>query len=211
MTEKRTTDWEGIQREHRAGIRSLREIGAEFGVSHVAIKKRADKDGWERDLGAKIRAKADALVTKEAVTSLVTVETKLAEKDIVDANATIQATIRREHRTDIQRTKRIANRLLEALEGIALPEMPTTGSKAERQQASAILIGVIKEHASVTKQLADTQRVTVNMEREAFGIAAMVEAPPQEQVELTEARITDGARRIAFLLRKAATLTPSKG
>ena len=43
-----TTDWEAIEREFRAGIRSLREIGAEYGVTEGAIRKRAKRDGWQR-------------------------------------------------------------------------------------------------------------------------------------------------------------------
>lgn len=205
MAEKRVIDWEGIEREYRAGVRSLREIAAEFEVSHVGIKKKADREGWERDLGAKIRAKADALVMKEAVTPLVTAETKLAEKQIVEANAAIQAQIRREHRTDIQRTKRIVNKLLEALEALPLPVLK---AKASADECQAVL-ALIREHASAVKQLSSTQRDSVTMEREAFGIAQMVESsestdgPPVDPIE--------GARRLAFALHRAGTLLQQKG
>lgn len=56
MTEQdRTTprkvapDWERIEFDYRAGVRSLREIAGEHGISHVAINKRAKRDGWERE------------------------------------------------------------------------------------------------------------------------------------------------------------------
>jgi len=206
MADKRVIDWEGIEREYRAGVRSLREIAAEFNVSHVGVKKRADREGWERDLGAKVRAKADALVMKEAVTPLVTAETKLAEKQIVEANAAIQAQIRREHRTDIQRTKRIVNKLLEALEALPLPELKAKASADERQA----ILDLIREHAAAVKQLSATQRESVNMEREAFGIAQMVdsneapgEAPHVDPIE--------GARRLAFVLHRAGALLQQKG
>lgn len=203
--EKRLIDWEGIEREFRAGVRSLREIGAQFEVSHVGIKKKAEREGWERDLGAKIRAKADALVMKEAVTPLVTAESKLAEKQIVEANAAIQAQIRREHRTDIQRTKRIVNKLLEALEALPLPAIKAKATADECQKA----LDLIREHASAVKQLSSTQRDSVTMEREAFGIAQMVESsetpdgPPIDPIE--------GARRLAFALHRAGTLLQQKG
>lgn len=187
MSEKRIIDWEGIEREYRAGVRSLREIGTDFEITHGAIRKRAEKDGWVRDLGAKIRARADALVSKEAVSSLVSAVSKVAEKEIVEANATMQAQIRREHRTDIQKTKKIANKLLDVLE------------------AEKVDSGNLKEHASILKQLADTQRVVVTLEREAFGIAQVVENPP-EQHELTPERIAEGARRMALVLHRATLL-----
>lgn len=45
---KPSIDWAAIQPHHHAGIRSLRDIGGEFGVSDVAIIKHARKNGWTR-------------------------------------------------------------------------------------------------------------------------------------------------------------------
>ena len=56
-------DWEAIERAYRAGLLSFREIASSQGITHVAINKRAKRDGWERNLKAKIHAKADALVS----------------------------------------------------------------------------------------------------------------------------------------------------
>lgn len=42
------TDWERIELDYRAGVKSLREIAEGSGVSHVAISKRARKQGWAR-------------------------------------------------------------------------------------------------------------------------------------------------------------------
>ena len=61
-TGKKDIDWEAVEFHYRAGIRSLKSIGAEFGVSDAGILKRAKRDGWSRDLAAKIRAKADSMV-----------------------------------------------------------------------------------------------------------------------------------------------------
>ena len=46
---RKAVDWEAVEREYRAGIRSLKDIGAEFGVSDAGIVKRAKRDGWERE------------------------------------------------------------------------------------------------------------------------------------------------------------------
>ncbi|MGX9080421.1 hypothetical protein ACWTQY_31690, partial [Klebsiella pneumoniae] len=43
-------DWERIELDYRAGVKSLREIADGSGVSHVTISKRAKKEGWVRDL-----------------------------------------------------------------------------------------------------------------------------------------------------------------
>ena len=56
--EKKTApDWERIEADYRAGLLSVREIAASQGITHGAINKRAKRDGWERDLSAKIKAK----------------------------------------------------------------------------------------------------------------------------------------------------------
>jgi hypothetical protein len=76
MGEKRVIDWGSIEREFSAGIKTDREIGREFSVSHVSIGKRAVKYGWTKDLSAKIKAKAEAKVSG----------IKLVEKDEMDSS-----------------------------------------------------------------------------------------------------------------------------
>src|SRR5690606_8989846 len=98
------------------GILSLREICALHGnvVTEGAIRKRAKRDGWERDLQAKIKAKAEALVRKEAVRSEGTQRTgeSPSEREIIDANAARIAQVRGEHRGDISRARTLALQLL---------------------------------------------------------------------------------------------------
>ena len=83
-------DWERIEADFRAGVKTLRVIASENGISHVAIAKRAKRDKWPRDLSAKIKAKAEALVNKRSVNSLVT---KATESEVVEANAHMQADV----------------------------------------------------------------------------------------------------------------------
>ncbi|MBA3015222.1 MAG: hypothetical protein KKD63_04640, partial [Proteobacteria bacterium] len=119
MTEKKTQrsiDWEAVERDYRAGVKTLRVIGEEYGVSHVAITKKAKKDGWTRDLFAKIQAKADELVTKEMVTKEVTSEGLVTERQIVEANAEAIKDVVLSHRRDIGRTRGLVVSMLAELE-----------------------------------------------------------------------------------------------
>ncbi len=52
-------DWEAIETAYRAGVMSLREIASQHGISEGAIRKRAKRDDWSRDLNAKIQQKAE--------------------------------------------------------------------------------------------------------------------------------------------------------
>lgn len=195
MTKDRDHDWERIEAQYSAGSMSLREIASEHGLTEGSIRKRAKRDSWTRDLTAKVRAKADALVRKDTVRTEVRKESA-SETLTVEVEASVQARIRLSHRTDIQRGKRITNALMEELEGLTKPETPKKGRLP------------LKERASILKQLSDTQRVQVAMEREAFGIVQMVEdndtgaGPALDPVE--------GARRLVFALHRAAKLKKAK-
>lgn len=115
-TEKLMPDWERIEADYRSGILSLREIAAKDGnVNHVAIKRRAEKLGWTRDLAEKIKAKADDLVTKAAVTSSVTAKGTVTERQIVEAGAEAIANVRMSHRADISRNRSLVMSLLAEL------------------------------------------------------------------------------------------------
>ena len=53
----KVVDWERIELDYRAGIKTLRDIAQEHGITHGAITKRSKRDDWVRDLTAKIQAK----------------------------------------------------------------------------------------------------------------------------------------------------------
>ena len=62
MATKRTVNWKAIGCDYRAGILSIRDIGRIHGVTHQAISKHAKKHGWERDLRARVREAARAVL-----------------------------------------------------------------------------------------------------------------------------------------------------
>src|SRR5262245_54931406 len=104
MARRSDIDWEAVEREYRAGKRSLRDIGQEFGVSEGGIRKKAKEFEWERDLSEKIDAKAEALVRKSEVRSEVRSEANLAnEREIIEANAKVVADAVIAERKDVAR------------------------------------------------------------------------------------------------------------
>lgn len=49
MTSKsKPIDWDGIERDYRAGVMSIREIAKWHGLTDTAIRKKAKAEGWER-------------------------------------------------------------------------------------------------------------------------------------------------------------------
>lgn len=109
-------DWEAVEREYRAGIRSLRDIGSEFGCTEGAIRKKAKAEEWERDLSAKVAAKAEALVRKSEVRKSVRAESAVSEREQINVSAQMMADKVLGQREDIKRARAIVQRLWEIVD-----------------------------------------------------------------------------------------------
>lgn len=182
MTEKKVIDWEKIELDYRAGVKSLREIASEQGVSDTAIRKRAKRDDWVRDLSAKIKAKADDLVRKEQVRSEVRTQNTVSEKETINANANLVASVRLSQRKDIQRSRKIAMSLFDELEhqvGIEnvenleeLGELLRSDDDKGRDALNDLYMKIISMPGRVKsmKDLSDTLKTLIALERQAFGL-----------------------------------------
>lgn len=199
-------DWFRIEADYRAGVLSLRAIAGEHGISEGAIRKRAKKDGWQRDLGAKIRAKAEALVREEAVREEVRAAHCVPEREIIEANAELQANLIRTHRKDITRYRELCLRLLAELEAqTAEPELfrqigellacPDEKGQDRLNEAYHKAIS-LPQRIKGAKDLADTLKTLVGLERQAFGVADNAEGDKPDDGPLSE-RILQARRRAA--------------
>jgi hypothetical protein len=176
-------DWEAVEREYRAGLRSLRDIGAEFGCSHTAIQKRADAEGWTRDLSAKIKAAADAKVAKAEVAKEVSAETKIAERQVVEVNAAMLADKVLNQREDIrlaratvQKLWELVNSELEKTEELRrlgeLMASPDENGADKLNDLYFAAIGLPQQIKNV-KLLADAIKVLIELERKVLKIDVM--------------------------------------
>ena len=67
VTDKQPVDWVAIEKHYRAGIKSLRTIGEEYGVTEGAIRKRAKRDDWARGVAVIDRPKDRSVAIAEVV------------------------------------------------------------------------------------------------------------------------------------------------
>ena len=188
---KTAPDWERIEADYRAGLLSVREIAAAQGVSHVAIAKRARRDGWERDLGAKIKAKAEALVTSRTVTKEVTAERAVTDRAIIEANAEVIANVRLAHRKDIGRARSLAMALLAELEAqttdrelfAKVAEMLSGGTEEDQIALPDKMMDLYRAVTSLPgrtktmKDLGDTLHKLITLERDAYNIGPGGDTP----------------------------------
>lgn len=179
MTAKQP-DWEAIERAYRAGLLSIREIASAHGITHGAINKRAKRDGWERDLKAKIKAKADALVSKRSVSTAVSTKSPDTEREIIELNAEVIANIRMAHRGDISRGRRLTNKLLDELESLTdnrdlfdelgeLMREPDDNGQDKRNDLYQRIID-LPGRTKTMKELAETLKTLVALERQAYDL-----------------------------------------
>ncbi len=184
MNDKVSPDWELIESHYRAGVLSLREIAAACpGANHVAIARRAKKFGWTQDLSAKIKSKADDIVTRRAVTEAVTADRAVSDRAVVDANAHAIADVRLSHRQDISRARRLGAKLLDELESLTDEQGTIKALIAQFKEgdhedddamgdmlALANKIGALPSRTKTLKELSETMKTLVALERQAYGI-----------------------------------------
>lgn len=210
---KATPDWEKIEADYRAGVLSVREMAAAAGVSHTAIQKRAKAQGWERDISAKVSAKADSLVAKRQVATEVATEKAISERQLIEANAQVIADVRMSHRGDIRRARSLTMTLLSELEATTidndlfaeLGEMlrqPDHNGNDKLNEVYQKIIGLPSRVDSV-KKLSEALKTLVGLEREAYGMTAEpLKVEHQHKGSLTDKRDpVEAARAYADMMR----------
>lgn len=212
---KKQLDWESIELEYRAGIRSLKAIGAQFGVTDAGIIKRAKRDGWERDLKARIQAATEAKLAELAipVSPEVSAARLVSEMEIVDANSNTQIDVILETRKDIQRAANLVGNLLGELE-------ETTGNRVLFSELGELLrkpdeknvdklndlyhkAMSMPSRVSAMKSLTDALKTLIGLKRQAYGLADNANGEADKQAEAPQVSDTEAARRIAFAFAKA--------
>ncbi|MHD0616734.1 hypothetical protein ACY19I_12580 [Morganella morganii] len=176
-------DWEAIESAYRAGVMSLREIASQHDISEGAIRKRAKRDDWSRDLNAKIKARSDDMVRKQEVRSQVRRETALSERVLIEATAEVITNVRMEHRGDIRRARELANVLFDELSAECadvgalekLGELMIEPDDNGRDKLNELYHAVISlpERVKSAKALSETLKNLIGLERQAYGLDDM--------------------------------------
>lgn len=194
MAAPKKIDYERMEADWRAGLLSPRQIAAKYteetgqAVSHAAVIKYFTKENIQRDLGAKIKAKAEAMVTEAMVTGTVTRKPSKPDKEIIEEGAVQVATVSLSHRKDIARARALTNALISELEQQTDPatlealqqlgEMLRAEDDSGQDRLNDLYRKVITlgERSKTMKTLTDSLRSVVDMERQAFGMDKPLDA-----------------------------------
>lgn len=188
-------DQEALQKEYEAGILSLRELSAKFGMDpkkgHVQLTRLAKREGWVQDLNAKIQAKAESklqkkLAAEKAPPVLGKVAKPLADAVVIEANAEAIMLVRSRHRRDISRALDLTAKLMGELEHSTdnqelLEQLGTLMFQPDdkgKDKLNEIYHAVISlpERIKSGKALSETLKNLISLEREAYNIASADES-----------------------------------
>lgn len=173
---RKQIDWEAVELRFRAGTESLRSIASAFDITEGAIRQRAKKEDWSRDLQARVRQATDAALLRKAATHDVR-----TEREAVAVEAEMRSDVVLRHRQDIVRGRRLFSALMTELEeagaeGEAIAELfEKVNADTDMKiigKARAALDKVLSNPVRIdsAKRLVETLEKLVRLERQAFGM-----------------------------------------
>lgn len=186
---KKHVDWELIEKDYRAGIKTVRQIAEERGVSHTAINKKAKQFSWERDLQEKIQTTAKNKVSRQVVSTEVSTETKLSDAQVVEVYSDIVASVDMIQREDVKLAIDNSRNQLKELVLLGDPEFhdklvalgevfdesgPTSngGWKTDKNNELYKYIISLAGRVKMSKEIAASHGVYIPLQRKIFGLDA---------------------------------------
>jgi hypothetical protein len=180
------TDWEALEREWRTDTVSNCVLAAKYNVTESAIRKRARRYGWKRDLRQQMEtASARALIEDVAQSGPGRGrDSHLRPRDADADTATVQMAagahvlVVRGHRSSLARLRALAERLAGELESVTertgwlddvIHEVTSEDRTQERANALRYAVG-LSSRAKVLRDLANATRLLVLLERQAVGL-----------------------------------------
>jgi len=212
----KTTDWEAIEREFRAGQLSTREIGRQHDISHAAINKRAKAEGWVKDLAAKVR--------REVSNRLVSTQVSNGNaREAVETAAARGVELVRQHQSSLGRANRIAETLMAELERgcdrldeieDAIAEETADDANANRRNAMLKAVS-LPARAGTLRELSQALKNLIPLERQAFNLDDGGSDEPATKADVRSALANlnqgqrDQLRAIAESLTAGSDITPA--
>lgn len=203
----------GLEIEYRAGIKSLRALGAEFGLSGARVAQIAEEERWERDLKARIRATAEAKLNTAILDVKLDTDKLEREEQVVEANANLQANTVLKQRDRIGVLSTLSDRLTEELmhETVNLElyeklgELMYAPDEKGKDKLNEIYKKVISSGSRIGsfRSLIESQKTLIGLQRQNVGLADNANGEADKSEQQTEISDTEAARRVAFMFAKA--------
>lgn len=202
----RVIDWQAIERDYRAGIKPLRTIAGEHGISGQAVHKRAMRDNWPRDLTARISEAAAERVVRAAVQQRLTNSvdkavdkarsSRLTETAIIEASAEISAQAQLQQRDDVREQRQHVTALARELSALTfdttlreqLDDAINDPARPEKLRAALERVCSLHGRIKQAKELSEALERLVTLERRVLRIQDEVDPERVSYVVLMPAR-----------------------
>lgn len=185
-----TPDWEAIERDYRTGKFTVRELEAKHGPSYSQISRRANKEGWTKDLRDVVREATAAAVIRETVAAAATT----AQQDAttaVQAAAEVGKQVILGHRNELRNARNIAQTLLQELADATLADR-------ERAMLATLLAGENGDPVDIAVAQSAIEKL-LGLRSRVNSLKALAESLSKLQA----------AERIAFDLNEEGDKTPT--
>lgn len=180
MATRKPIDWERVEADYCAGVKSIREIARENGVTDTGVRDKAKKAGWSRSLTEKVAAKAERLLRNEALRGQLRTEKAASDRELVEASAQAIVNVKLSHRKSIARQRTLVEALTTELETqtadtelfAQLGDLMRSEDSKGVDKLNDLYKKVIAfpQRIDSMKKLAETLKHLIYLEREAFDI-----------------------------------------
>ena len=162
--------WESVRAKREVGA-TFRELGAEFNISHQAIMKRSQREGWGdgSSLRAQIARKVDEKIAKVDSGNL----KKRAEA--IDAEAARRAAVIDKHRDEWEAARQMARAAKADHESVEDRIPADIEDPLERQQVLLAMKRAAFENLKAAKIHTETVKIVQEGERKAWGLDLIVD------------------------------------
>lgn len=167
MGRRNDIDWEAIERDYRAGQLSMREIAAKHKVAPSSVMRRSEKHGWTQDLTTAVQTRTKAKLLAHAkperteqsnATPAESAQRNAQQAEqAVEVAAAANVAVILSHRESIAKVRALVDGML----GELVPPEDAKGAKG---------VEPLAKRAPIVKQLAETLRIQISLERQAFNI-----------------------------------------
>lgn len=180
---KKAVDWVKLEIDYRAGVKTIRTLESDYGISKARIGQIANEKDWDRDLAPKIKAKAQAKLDRAILDASLDNERKITETEVVEAVSSLSASVQLSHRADLKVLKgaivgmagelgALSNSELQEALDIILDEKIDAMSAAQRPALrkafdAALALG---GRSTAGRNLVTALATLIDKERVAYGI-----------------------------------------
>ncbi len=171
-------NWAWIEAEYRVGQLSNRAIGSAARVSEGAVRKRAKKHGWQRDLRDDVRQRVRC--AQEVPTEAAQKEAQpLADEEIAEHAAARTLEILKDHRRSIKEGRELVHELITDLRA----GQEERGDMRGKERAA-----VLDGQSRAARSLAGALKDLIALERQALGLDDREREPerPPDFIPLAE-------------------------